>query len=51
MKAIIGEKLSCRLKYMLVTPSFQYVYLFRKASNSRMLFFRYFPVEGYDKML
>ena len=36
------EKLSCQLRYMLGTPSFQCVYLFRKASNSRMLFFRYF---------
>lgn len=31
------KKLSCQLRYVFGTPSFQYVYFFRKASNSRML--------------
>lgn len=29
------KKLSCQLRYLLGTPSFQYVYVFRKASQSR----------------
>lgn len=36
------RKLSCQLKYLFWTTSFQYVFVFHKASNSRIRICRYF---------